>query len=187
VLRQKEKAYPLRLVDQFRAILAGQTVAQQRKSFGDRTARVGRQVIIQSIEEYARSSENYLLMRLLNRLKATPSGESQPPQRMQITAAPKPVLTDRQRDYASILAVLDKLGRPVGSADLGRYRRRWLEYPPRDAGSGHRNRLEEVLAHMVRDGVLRAVATGRGAFVYQPGPNASAYRQQAGGEPAAES
>jgi len=173
LLRRKEAAYPIRLVDLFHSILAGQTQDQQRKSFGDRLARVGRQVIIQTIEDYARSSQNYLLLNMLERLR---SGETPAPRR---PAVQRPVLSDQQRDYASLLAVLDRLDRPAGSADFGKYRRRWLEYPPRDRTSGHRNRLEEVLVKMVRDGVLRATQTGKGAYIYLPGPNADKYRQGA--------
>ena len=87
-------------------------------------------------------------------------------------------LTDQQRDYASILAVIDRLGRPVGTADLGKYRRRWLDYPPRDATPGYRNRLEEVLARMVTDGVLTAIRTRKGALVYSLGPKSPMYRQE---------
>jgi hypothetical protein len=65
----------------------------------------------------------------------------------------------------------------VGTADLGRFRRHWLEYPPRDPSSGFRNRLEEVLAAMVRDGVLKAVQTRNGATVYERGPAFEQYRQ----------
>jgi len=79
------------------------------------------------------------------------------------------VLTDRERDYRSIADVVARFERPVGSADLDRFRRRWLEYPPRNAASGYRNRLEEVLAAMVKDGVLRATQRAGGATVYSPG------------------
>jgi hypothetical protein len=93
----------------------------------------------------------------------------------------KPVLSDKERDYASILSVVERLGRPVGSADLGKYRRRWLEYPPRNPGSGFRNRLEEVLDMMTKEGVLTAIRTAKGAFVYTAGPNAASYQQSVAG------
>ena len=112
-------------------------------------------------------------------IKALQAGEAPPPKRMMTSTALRPVLTDQQRDYASILAVIEKLGRPVGTADLGRYRRRWLEFPPRDTSSRQRNRLEDVLARMVHDGVLRATRTVKGAVVYELGPYATAYRQGA--------
>ena len=37
---------------------------------------------------------------------------------------------------------------------LGKVRRRWLERPPRDPSSPYPNRLADVLARMVTDGVL---------------------------------
>ena len=37
--------------------------------------------------------------------------------------------------------------------------------------------LEEVLAKMVQDGVLKATRTVKGALVYSPGPNYEQYRQ----------
>jgi hypothetical protein len=55
LLRFKERAYPVRLVDLFRSMLAGTTAGQQRATFGDRLARLGRQIIIQNIEEYGRA------------------------------------------------------------------------------------------------------------------------------------
>jgi hypothetical protein len=42
-----------------------------------------------------------------------------------------------------------------------------LDYPPRDAFFGHRNRLEEVLAKMVDEGALGALKSAKGAFVYR--------------------
>jgi hypothetical protein len=82
---------------------------------------MGRQVIFQSVREYAESSGSYGLLNLLKRFE----DRTTTPVRPQM----KPVLSEKERDYASIVAVLDKLGRPVGSTDLGKYRRRWLEYP----------------------------------------------------------
>ena len=74
--------------------------------------------------------------------------------------------------------VVARLARPVGTADLGRYRRRWLGYPPRSPGGPHRNRLEEVLAAMVAAGVLTASRTRQGAFLYAPGPQFGRYRPE---------
>ena len=176
LLRRKEIAYPLPLIALFQAIMSGQTTDQQRARFGDRPSRVGRQVIVQTIEDYARRTDNFRLMNMLKRLR---SGETPAPRRPAAQAVPRPVLSDRERDYSSLLAVLDRLGRPAGSADFGKYRRRWLDYPPRDAASGHRNRLEEVLERMVRDGALVARQTRQGAFTYSPGPHAGQFRQAA--------
>jgi hypothetical protein len=176
LLKPKEAAYGLPLVALFDAIISGQRTAEQRQQFGDRVARTGRQIIVSTIRDYAMSSGNHYLLQLLQRLEEPGDVQvRQPPRPVQV---PKPVFsTTRDKDYASILQVIDRLGRPVGSADLGRFRRRWLEYPPRDANSAHDNRMAETLAQMVRDGVLRAVSTGRGAMAYAPGPNAARYRQ----------
>jgi len=88
----------------------------------------------------------------------------------------KAKLSDKQRDYASIVSVVDRFDRPIGAAELGKHRRRWLDYPPRDPSSGHRNRLEEVLAKMVKDEVLRATKTSRDALLYSRGPNFGEYQ-----------
>ena len=37
----------------------------------------------------------------------------------------------------------------------------------------------EMLAKMAQEGVLRATRTAKGAWVYEPGPNAAEYRQGA--------
>jgi hypothetical protein len=57
---------------------------QQRASFGDRASRIGRQVIVQTVEEYARSTQNYLMLNLLQRLMGRSPAE--PP------ATPGPVI-----------------------------------------------------------------------------------------------
>jgi hypothetical protein len=85
------------------------------------------------------------------------------------------VLSDQERDYRSIASVVARFERPVRTADLGRYRRRWLEYPPRSSESSHRNRLEAVLARMVQDGVLKATKGIAGGLVYSPGPQFTRY------------
>jgi hypothetical protein len=165
LLRRKERQTGLPLAALFAAIVGGMSVEEQRRRFGDRAARVGRRTIIQTIEEYARATDNRRLLAMLRRLQGGADQQVAAPVRP-VT----PVLSDKERDYASIASVIARFDRPVGSADLGKYRRRWLEYPPREAGSGFRNRLEEVLAAMVRDRVLRATKTRNGAAVYSPGP-----------------
>ena len=49
-------------------------------------------------------------------------------------------------------------------------RRRWLERQPRDPNSPHPNRLADVLARMVQDGVLMKQGTR-----YVPGPDYARY------------
>jgi hypothetical protein len=58
LLRRKEGSHAIPLVALFQAMLGGMTVSEQRRRFGDGAARSGRQVILQTIEEYARSSGN---------------------------------------------------------------------------------------------------------------------------------
>ena len=53
---------------------------------------------------------------------------------------------------------------------FGKVWRRWLERPPRDPSSPHPNRLVDVLARMVEDGVLAKQGT---RFV--PGRNYARY------------
>jgi len=172
LLTRKEAATGLPLVDVFRGMMDGAHAYEQRQLYGDRRARTSRQIIVRTIEEYASSTGNRQLLRLLARFRGDEQ-EARPTEKK--VAAP--VLPEKERDFASILSVLDRLGRPAGSADLGKYRRRWLEYAPRDPAPGYRNRLEEVLANMLRDGVIVARPTKQGAFQYSPGPNAGAYRK----------
>jgi len=179
LLRQKERTLGLPLEELFISMMQGMRSEEQRITFGDRTARMGRQAIIQTIKGYAESSGNITLLNLLKKFEDFQGNQPMQPKR-QVAKVAKPVLTEKQRDYASIINVIDRLGRPVGSADLGRYRRRWLEYPARNTALGYRNRLEEVLACMVADGVLKATRTAAGAWTYSPGPQYNRYRGEVG-------
>jgi len=176
-LRQKEPAYGLPLVAVFQAMIAGQRSEARRQTFGDRAARTARQVVIRTIEEYAKQSDNYALMRLVQRFQA---GEPvNAPRQARKPAVPR-LEPGKEKDFASIVSVIDRFGgRAVGSSDLGKYRRRWLDYPPRGPTSGYRNRLEEVLAKMAQESVLKATRMASGATVYSPGPNYEKYRQPA--------
>ena len=138
-----------------------------------------RAMVKQTIEEYAEKTGNYALLNILKRYEDFQGNKPTPQNRKSLPTVHTPVLSDQERDYASLLSVVYRLGRPAGSADFGSARRRWLEYPPRSPNSGHRNRLAEVLARMVQDGVLTANRTKQGAFVYSPGPNAHTYRHGA--------
>ena len=166
LLRRKEQRYGIPLAALFQAIMEGMTVNDQRREFGDWATRRGRGIIRQAIEEYARLSGNYYLGNLVRKL--TDPRERPVEQKL-------PVLSDQERDYRSIASVVARFDRPVGSADLGRFRRRWLEFPPRTKNSTHRNRLEDVLAQMVSDGVLNAKRGIAGGQTYSPGPQFSRY------------
>ncbi|OAI49648.1 hypothetical protein AYO44_18375 [Planctomycetaceae bacterium SCGC AG-212-F19] len=150
------------------------TTEEQRRQFGDRPTRAARQVIIDTVEQYAKSTGNYHLLNLVRRV---PGDAQIKPAARATGKAIKPKLSPKERDFTSIVSVMDRLGgRPVGTTDLGRYRRRWLDYPPRNPDSAHRNRLEEVLEMMVQEGVLLATKTRLGATVYSPGPNYQSYQ-----------
>jgi hypothetical protein len=82
----------------------------------------------------------------------------------------EPELSPDERDYRSIVDVLERNGRRVSMAVLGKSRRRWLERPPRAPSSSYSNRLYDVLARMVQDGVLAKQGTR-----YVPGPKYGAY------------
>jgi hypothetical protein len=130
LLSQKEKQTKLPLVGLFNAIIAGETTAEQRRLFGRRAAEEGRRIVVETIKEFARRTGDVHLLGLFAKLDQ-PAATSPKPQ----TAIQSP----KQRDYASILQVLDRLGRPCGTADFGRFRRRWLEYPPREITGVPRN------------------------------------------------
>jgi hypothetical protein len=164
----------LPLTAMFDSMLAGEPTAEKRRQFGERSLSKGKQAIVQTIEDYARESGNAYLLGLLTRIEHPDE-----------TSMAKPAKTVpefsslKHKDFESILDVVDRLGRPAGSADLGRLRRRWLEYPPRDPSGGYRNRLEEILQMMVKDRVLHTIHTGRGALAYVPGTAADQYRRSA--------
>jgi hypothetical protein len=179
LLKQKELAYPLPLVDLFHYITSGMTRDQQIAKFGDQNTRIGRQVIIQTIEDYARSTDNYQLLQLVQRWKGIRPGQPGPPRR-QVVKPAQPVMDPQEKDYRSIASVVSRYG-TVGSSQLGTTRRRWLDYAPRNPASEAKNRLGEVLSNMVRDGVLVANRTAQGAYTYSPGPNFGRYSQAAVG------
>ena len=176
VLQRKEGAYGLPLVSFFNDMMGGMRNAEQRKKYGETKSKNTRQVIIQTIRDYAESSGNFALLQMLKRFEdynpTQPAERKRKPEK-----TPKSQLPPKQRDFASIIAVIEKLGRPVGTADLGKYRRRWLDYAPRDPDSHHRNRLDATLEAMVDEDVLVRSPTGRGGYVYSPGPQFDRYRE----------
>jgi hypothetical protein len=155
------------LVDLFQSIMAGEGTRMQRQRFGYDRADQGRQMIVQIIRQYAYQTQNTHLVQLLDRFQnpdPTPRQPSPPPK------PPKPKYSPDEQDYRSIVDVIERSGRQANMAQLGHYRRRWLERSPRDPSSPHPNRLADVLARMVTDGVLRK----QGAR-YIPGPQYSRY------------
>ena len=172
LLRRKEGRVGLPLAALFHAIMAGQRSDEQRRRFGDRAAREGRRIIVSVIGDYARSSGNVALLNLLARMRDGGAAE----RRRAAVAAARPVLSDRERDYASIASVVGRFDRPVGSADLGGIGGGgWsirLVTRRRGSGTGWRR----CWRRWCRDGVLKATRTAGGATVYGPGPQFDHYR-----------
>jgi hypothetical protein len=143
LLQKKELAYDLPLAGLFQPIMAGKRTDQQIEQFGDRATKLMRQIIKQTIREFAEQTGNFRLLYLLSQFEGFRANRPQPTrQPMQPLIA---ALSPKDKDFRSIVAVVAQFDRPVGMADLGRYRRRWLDYPPRTSGAPFGNRLEEVL------------------------------------------
>lgn len=154
------------LVDLFQSIIAGEGTRIQRARFGHDRADQGRQLIVQIIRQYAYQTQNWQLLRLLNRFQDFDATQPDPRRPAPAPKPPKPKYPPDEQDYRSIVDVIERSGRKANLAQLGHYRRRWLERAPRDPSSAHANRLADVLARMTTDGVLQK----QGAR-YIPGPN----------------
>ncbi len=165
-LLRRQSTPQMPLADLFMSILRGEGTRVQRSRFGYSTADMGRRIIVQTISLYARQTHNWPLLHLIDRIQnpdaATPVTRRQPP----APRPPQPQWSDDERDYRSVVDVLEKNNRSVSMAVLGKVRRRWLERQPRNPSSPHPNRLADVLARMVADGVLLKQGSR-----YVPGPN----------------
>lgn len=178
LLKKREPAYNLPLAGVFSAMISGKNAEQQRKLFGDTAARMARPVILRIIGDYGQQTGNFQLLRLVDKYKDFKATEPGPTTR-QPQRTVKPVLTPKEKDYASIINVIDRFnGQPVGSASLGSFRGRWYSYPSRTPGSTL-NRLDDTLRQMVADNVLRTVAGSQGGVMYLPGPLYQQYRKGA--------
>lgn len=176
LLQRKEAAYGLPLVTFFGDMMNGMRNAEQRRKYGETASKSIRQIIVQTIRDFAEDSGNFALLQMLKGFEDfNPAKRAEPKRTPQKT--PKPILAPQVKDYASIVSLIEKLGRPVGTADLGRYRRRWLDYPPRDPDSHHRNRLDDTLEKMVDEYILVRKPTGRGGYEYFPGPQFDRYKE----------
>jgi len=165
LLRQRSTP-GLPLADLFLSILQGEGTRVQRSRFGYAMANMGRKIIVKTIEEYARKTQNWSLLHLLDRIQ---NPDAAPVRQQQVVPRP-PKLPPDERDYRSIVDVLEKNGQSVSMAVLGSVRRRWLERQPRDPNSLCKTHLHDVLARMVQDGVLAKQGTR-----YVPGPNYARY------------
>ena len=159
------------LVDLFLSILRGEGTRTQRSRFGHAIADAGRKIIVQTIEQYAYKTQNWQLLRLLDRFRDFQGTRPDPARQQPRPPKPsKPTYPPDEADYRSIVDVLEKHGRSASMMVLGKVRRRWLERPPRDPSSCQPNRLADVLARMTADGVLM-----KQGVRYVPGPEYSSY------------
>ena len=110
------------LTDLFLSILQGEGTRAQRLRFGHSTADQGRKVIVQVIQQYASRSQNWHLLRLLDRFKdfrATRPEPSRKPPRPQ--ESPRRIYPPDEADYRSIVDVLERNGRSVSMFDPKSY------------------------------------------------------------------
>ncbi len=171
-LLRRRSAPGMPLGDLFVSILRGDGTRAQRARFGHNRADSMRKIIVQVIQQYAYRSQNWHLLRLLDRFQGFQGNRSDPVRRKppHPQKPMRPAYPPDEQDYGSIVDVLEKHGRSVSMMVLGKVRRRWLERPPRDPSSCQPNRLADVLARMIQDSVLEK----RGAR-YVPGPAYSRY------------
>ena len=129
-------------------------------------------MIISTIQQYATATDNRRLLSLLDRFKnfdpTAPDPTAARSRYQPVQPKPEQLLPDEQ-DYRSIIDVMERHGQRLTLDILGKARRRWLERPPRDATSPHPNRLADVLARMVADGVLQEKQTRAGGRLFVPG------------------
>lgn len=169
-LLRRKSTPDLDLVALFKSILRGEGTRHQRQFFGHSKADEGRRIIVATIRQYARQTENHALLRLLHRIENPEPRQPRPPKP---PPKPKPKLPPDEQDFRSIVDVMERHGRRVGSLILGKARRRWLERKPRDPSSPYANRLADVLAQMVAAGVIERMGVH-----YVPGPRYSDFLPQ---------
>jgi hypothetical protein len=165
-LLRRRSAPGMPLLDLFMSILRGEGTQAQRSCFGHAKADMMRKIVVQVIEQYARQTRNLQLLRLLDRFRGFDATRPDSARRQPRLPKPsKPTYAPDEADCRSIVDVLEKHGRSASMMVFGKVRRRWLERPPRDPLSPYPNRLADVLARMVADGMLAK----QGAR-YVPGP-----------------
>jgi hypothetical protein len=77
LLRQRSTP-GLPLADLFLSILQGEGTRLQRSRFGYAMANMGRKIIVQTIEEYARKTQNWSLLNLLDRIQNPSKSRGRP-------------------------------------------------------------------------------------------------------------
>ena len=173
LLRRQEQIHPeLPLVNLFTSILSGEQTRSTRSTYGRRASDAGRQMIISTISDYARSTDNRRLLGLLDRFEdfdaTAPNPAAERSRYRPVQPKPQRLPPDEQ-DFRSIIDVMERHGQRLTLDILGKARRRWLERLPRDVTSPHPNRLVDVLARMIADGVLQEKQTRAGGRLFVPG------------------
>jgi hypothetical protein len=129
-------------------------------------------MIISTISDYARSTDNRRLLGLLDRFEdfdaTAPNPAAERSRYRPVQPKPQRLPPDEQ-DFRSIIDVMERHGQRLTLDILGKARRRWLERLPRDVTSPHPNRLVDVLARMIADGVLQEKQTRAGGRLFVPG------------------
>ena len=117
--------------------------------------RPGEEKIYDTLVQYSMTSGNHQLQDLLSKFKEI-QGEQARREKSGTPKAPKPQtqISPQERDFRSIVQVLERNGQRVSMLQLGSQRSRWLGGPPRDPSSPHKSRLHDVLDQMVKAGVL---------------------------------
>jgi hypothetical protein len=168
-LLKRRSTADMPLVPLFRSILNGTGTREQRRRFGHTTADRGRKIIYDTLVQYASNSGNLQLQSLLAKFHdfdATKPAARRPQQ--QKPAKPKPILSQQERDFRSIVQVLERSGRRASMAIFGSQRSRWRERPSTDPAQ--KTKLHQVLDQMLKAGVLAKQGAN-----FVPGPNYAKY------------
>ena len=146
------------LIDLFHAVLNGSGTRETRKRFGHSVSDRGRKIIYDTLLAYSRSSGNRHLESLLTKFRDFRATQADPnsrrSQRKAQPAKPQIMFSPQERDFRSIVQVIERNGGRATLARLGSQRSRWLGRLPRDPSSPHKTRLHDVLDQMVKAGVL---------------------------------
>jgi len=165
VLRRKStRSMPLAAL--WQAMLAGMPLKKQRQVFGHGRADTMRKTIKTTLWDYATTTGNHELLRLLDTKPA------KRPKRER--SAPKLKLPPDVQDYLSIIDVIERAGGAASMAVLGKKRRRWLERKPRNPNSPHKTRLHDVLGNMLSLEILQ-----KDGPRYRLGRNANQFKANA--------
>lgn len=166
------------LADLWAAMLEGMPLKKQRATFGHTKADTMRKTIKTTLRDYAARTQNLELLRLLDKFAdynpTRPDPNSVRQRRLKRPKKPKSNLPPDVQDYMSIIDVIEKAGGRASMMVLGKKRRRWLERKPRDPKSPHGDRLHDVLARMVADGVL-----AKHGAAYVAGPSCQQFKTKA--------